>query len=90
MPDGDVANFPTNFHLTELIENEALREKFAEEGTTFTCTCCVNNSRVVGKCATCNEYLCSNGREAHEAVAAWHDHNVTIFDASAKKVNRLA
>ena len=87
VPDGDAAKFPTNFHLTELIENEALREKFAEEGTTFTCTCCGNKLRVVGKCDTCNQYLCKNGREAHEVVAAWRDHTVTIFETSVKEVN---
>ena len=87
VPDEDAAKFPTNFHLTELIENEALREKLTGGLTTFTCTCCGNKLRVVGKCDTCNQYLCKDGREAHEVVAAWRNHTFTIFEMCAEEVN---
>ena len=84
MPDGDATKFPTNFLVAELIEHEALREKFAAGGISFTCTCCGNKSSVVAKCDTCNQYLCEDGRDAHKAVAAWRKHTVTTFEISAE------
>ena len=86
VPDGDAAKFPTDFHLKELVEEDAIREK-ATAGGDFTCTCCDNQSPVVAKCVKCRNYLCGNGLAKHRQSANLRTHKVVIFEVNTEEVN---
>ena len=89
VPDGDPAKFPTDFHLKELVEEDAIREK-ATAGGDFTCTCCDNQSPVVAKCAKCRYYLCDNGLAKHRQSANLQTHKIVIFEVNTEEVNDVA
>ena len=83
VPDGDATKFKSNFHLQELVEEEALREQLT--GTTnnkFTCTCCDGDAqtKAMGKCQDCNHYLCSSGIDAHQRFPALRKHVILVFE----------
>ncbi|XP_072027470.1 uncharacterized protein [Amphiura filiformis] len=83
VPEGDVNKLKSNFHLQELIEEEALQEQLtANESNKFTCTCCEGDeqTKAVGKCEECNHYLCSMSMEAHRKFPALRKHNILPFE----------
>ena len=83
MPDGDVNKLKTNFHLQELVEEEALQEQMtANESSKFTCTCCEGEmqSKAVAKCQECNHYLCEPSVEAHQKFPPLRKHSILRFE----------
>ena len=87
VPDGDVSHFRSNFHLKELVEEEASRRQQFPPGVEFSCTCCDigKQSRVVAKCQDCKLYICSDGLEAHNKFQGLRDHQLLIFKVGPYK-----
>ena len=86
IPKDDVTQFPTDFHLRELVEEEAMRHQLTGTEIEFSCTCCDvgKQSKVVAKCQDCKHYICSSGLSAHKRSSSLSDHAILIFDGSAE------
>ncbi|XP_072016146.1 uncharacterized protein [Amphiura filiformis] len=86
VPDGDATQFPTNFHLKELVEEEATQQQVAGGGAEFSCTCCDmgKQSRVMAKCQDCKLYICGTGLEAHQKFPGLKEHDILIFEMNTE------
>ena len=83
VPDGDVNKFKSNFHLQELVEEEALQEQATSSSSSkFTCTCCdeESQSQAVGKCQNCKQYICSSSLKAHRKFPDLQKHSLVVFE----------
>ena len=86
VPDGDATQFPTNFHLKELVEEEATQHAASTGGVEFSCTCCDvgKQTKVMAKCQDCKLYICSTGLEAHERFPMLKGHNVLMLEVAVE------
>ncbi|XP_072016277.1 uncharacterized protein [Amphiura filiformis] len=82
VPTDDVRQFPTDFHLKELVEEEASKQQLSGGEVEFSCTCCEmgKQSRVVAKCQDCKHYICDSGVSAHKSDEKLRQHKLLLFD----------
>ena len=86
VPKGDVTQFPTDFHLKELVEEAAAKQQVSGNEVEFSCTCCEmgKQSRVVAKCQECKHYICSSGLSAHKSDEKLRQHKLLLFEVNGE------
>ncbi|XP_072015716.1 uncharacterized protein [Amphiura filiformis] len=84
VPKGGVRQFPTDFHLKELVEEEASKQQLTGGEVEFSCTCCEmgKQSRAVAKCQDCKHYICDTGLSAHKSDEKLRQHKLLLFDVA--------
>ena len=91
VPKGGATEFPTDFHLRELVEEDAMRHQLTGTEIEFSCTCCDvgKQSKVVAKCQDCKHYICSSGMSAHKRFSGLHEHSLLMLDGNDEDVSLI-
>ncbi|XP_038071213.1 E3 SUMO-protein ligase RanBP2-like [Patiria miniata] len=83
IPDNNVANLKTNFHLVGLIEDARVQEEVLQNTSqrkALVCEACDQKNRAVSRCLDCSMFLCKHCQTAHRRIPACSQHRVAALD----------
>ncbi|XP_022098464.1 uncharacterized protein LOC110983485 [Acanthaster planci] len=77
----EVSSLKTNFHLKEIVEDFALKEKLAQkEVTKLLCELCEEQREAHSRCSDCPLLLCKQCKASHQRIPSTASHDVVALD----------